>query len=190
MDLGNYFTKDRLLPIFTTGFKIPPVPLRYRFTIKIKNKMNNQDFTTTILVDQSPAEVFKAINNPRAWWSEDITGNPDKLNDEWTYRFEDNHRSKMKTIEMIPDKKVVWLVEENYFKFTKDKSEWTGNKITFEVSKASGKTQLTFTQIGLVPGYECFNVCSGAWIGFIQKSLQSLITTGKGQLKWYLENSK
>ena len=25
---------------------------------------------------------------------------------------------------MIPDKKVVWLVEDNYFKFTKDSKEW------------------------------------------------------------------
>jgi hypothetical protein len=147
--------------------------------------MNDQNFSTAITVEQSPAEVFKAVNNPRAWWSEDIEGSTDKLNDEWTYHFKDNHRSKMKIIEMILNKRVVWLVEENYFKFTKDPSEWTGNKITFEISKQNGKTQLVFTQIGLVPSYECYNVCRDAWIGFIQKSLYSLITTGKGQLKWY-----
>jgi hypothetical protein len=152
---------------------------------KTENKMDNQNFTTTILVEQSSAEVFKAINNPRAWWSEDIDGNTDKLNDEWTYHFGDNHRSKMKIIEMTPDKKVVWLVEENYFKFTKDSNEWVGNKITFEISRQGDKTQLVFTQIGLVPTYECYNVCRDAWTGFIQKSLQSLITAGKGQLKWY-----
>lgn len=147
--------------------------------------MNDQDFSTTILVDQSPTEVFKAVNNPRAWWSEDIEGSTDILNGEWTYHFGDNHRSKMKIIEMVPDKKVVWLVEANYFAFTKDKTEWTGNKITFEISKQGNKTQLVFTQIGLVPSYECYNVCRDAWTGFIQKSLRNLITTGKGQLKWY-----
>ncbi len=147
--------------------------------------MNNQDFTTAVLVEQSPAEVFKAVNNPRAWWSEDIEGSTDKLNGEWTYHFGDSHRCKMKTIEMVPGKKVVWLVEENYFKFTKDPGEWTGNKITFEISEQGGRTQLVFTQVGLVPAYECYNVCRDAWTGFIQKSLRSLITTGKGQLKWY-----
>ncbi|CAN5238281.1 hypothetical protein BH11BAC6_BH11BAC6_15900 [soil metagenome] len=106
--------------------------------------MDNQSFTTTIVVEQSPAEVFKAINTPRAWWSEDIDGNTAKLNDERKYHFGDNHHCKMKTIEMIPDKKVVWLVEENYFKFTKDSTEWTGNKITFEISKQDNKTQLVF----------------------------------------------
>ncbi|MEO8854906.1 MAG: SRPBCC domain-containing protein [Ginsengibacter sp.] len=147
--------------------------------------MNHRDFTTTIVVEQSPSEVYKAINNSGAWWNDDIEGNTDKLNNEWNYYFEDNHRCKLKTIEMIPNKKVVWLVEENYFKFTKDSSEWTGNKITFEISRQGDKTQLVFTQIGLVSTYECYNVCRDAWTGFIQKSLQSLITTGKGQLKWY-----
>ncbi len=34
----------------------------------------------------------------------------------------------MKLIEVIPHKKVVWLVVENYFNFTEDKSEWKGYK--------------------------------------------------------------
>jgi uncharacterized protein YndB with AHSA1/START domain len=151
-----------------------------------KNTMNDQNFTTTILVEQTPAEVYKAINDPRAWWSVDIEGDTNKLNGEWTYHFKDSHQSKMRTIELVPGKKVVWLVEDNHFSFTKDPSEWTGNRITFDISEQGGKTQLVFTQIGLVPTYECYNACRDAWTGFVQKSLQNLITTGKGQLTWYL----
>jgi hypothetical protein len=147
--------------------------------------MGNQNFSTAIVVEQSPSEVFKAINNPRAWWSEEIEGPTEHLNAGWSYQFGDNHRSKMKVIEMIPGKKVVWLVEENYFKNAKDQTEWVGNKITFEISKQGDKTQLVFTQIGLVPDYDCYKSCEWAWTGFVQKSLQSLITTGKGQLQWY-----
>lgn len=147
--------------------------------------MENKDFTSTILVDQSPAEVYKAINNPRVWWSEDIDGTTDQLNAEWNYHFGDNHRSKMKVVEMIPNEKVVWLVTENYFKNAKDQTEWVGNKITFDISQQGDKTQLTFTQIGLVPSYDCYKSCEWAWTGFVQKSLHSLISTGKGQLEWY-----
>ncbi|HVT86897.1 MAG TPA: SRPBCC domain-containing protein [Chitinophagaceae bacterium] len=147
--------------------------------------MDSQNFTTAILVDQSASEVFKAINNPRAWWSEEIEGTTDKLNAEWHYHFGDNHRSKMKVIEMVPGRKVVWLVEENYFKNAKDQSEWVGNKITFEISKQGDKTKLAFTQIGLVSAYACYKSCEWAWTGFIRKSLYSLISTGKGQLQWY-----
>src|ERR1700704_5746897 len=111
--------------------------------------MNNQSFTTTILVDNSPSEVFNAINNVRGWWSEEIEGSTNKLNDEFTYHYEDVHRCKMKIIESIPNEKVVWLVLDNYFKFTKDKNEWIGNNIIFEIVEQDGKTQIQMTQAGL-----------------------------------------
>lgn len=149
--------------------------------------MDNQDFSTTIEVAQSPTEVFNAVNNPRAWWSDTIEGTTDQLDAEWNYHFGDNHRSKLKVIELIPDKQVVWLVEENYFKNAKDQTEWVGNKITFDISKQGDKTLLTFTQIGLKPSCDCYKACEWAWTGFVQKSLQSLIATGKGQLDWYQE---
>src|SRR6266487_4119093 len=143
--------------------------------------MQNQNFTTTILVDQPPEEVFNSINNPRGWWSEEIQGSTQKLNDEFSYHYKDVHISKMKLIEVIPNKKVVWLVTDNYFQFTKDKSEWKGNKIIFEISEKNNKTQLQFTQVGLVPEYEWYDICQNGWRNYITNSLRSLITTGKGQ---------
>jgi hypothetical protein len=143
--------------------------------------MSIQDFTTTLLVDQSPGEVFNAINNVRGWWSEDIDGSTEKLNDEFIYHYKDVHISRMKLIEVIPGKKVVWLVLDNHFNFTRDTSEWRGNKIIFEITEKDNKTQIQFTQVGLVPAYECYNICRDAWSNYINNSLRSLITTGKGQ---------
>jgi len=143
--------------------------------------MSTSDFTTTLLVDQTPEVVFKAINNVRGWWSEEIEGDTEKLNDEFNYHFEDIHSCKMKLIEVIPNQKVVWLVLENYFKFTTDKTEWIGNKISFEISVKDSKTQIVFTHHGLVPAYECYNICHDAWTSYIQNSLGSLISTGEGQ---------
>ncbi len=142
--------------------------------------MASQDFTTTISVDQTPTEVFQAINNPRGWWSEEIEGAINRLGAEFTYHYEDAHRCKMKIVEFVRDKKVVWLVLDNYFNFTEDKTEWKGTKVVFEVSRKDGKTQLRFTHEGLIPAYECFNICSNAWGSYINGSLRSLIETGKG----------
>src|ERR1700740_3692025 len=125
--------------------------------------MTTSDFTTTLLVDQTPAEAFNAITNVRGWWSEEIEGGTEKLNDEFNYHFEDVHSCKMKLIEVIPNKKVVWLCEEKYFKFTQDKTEWIGTKIIFEISEKDGKTQIRFTHQGLTPDYECFDICRDAW---------------------------
>ncbi len=70
---------------------------------------------------------------------------------------------------------------DNDFNFIADKSEWIGNKIIFEISEKDGKTQITFTQEGLVPAYECYDICQKAWSGYVQNSLYNLITTGQGQ---------
>lgn len=143
--------------------------------------MTTANFTTTILVDQTTTEVFNAINNVRGWWSEEIEGETSKLNDEFNYHYQDVHRSKMRIIEFIPNSKVVWQVLDNYFSFTEDKSEWKGDTIIFEISERDNKTQLQFTHVGLVPEYECYDICENAWNTYIQKSLYNLITTGKGE---------
>jgi hypothetical protein len=64
--------------------------------------MNTSDFTTTLSVEQTPKEAFTAINNVRGWWSEEIEGSTDKLNDEFTYHYEDVHYCKMKLVEVVP----------------------------------------------------------------------------------------
>jgi hypothetical protein len=141
--------------------------------------MKKQNFTTTILVDQSPTEVFKAITNVHGWWSEEIEGNTAKLNDEFSFQVKDVHYSKQKLVEVIPDKKVVWLVLESHMTFISDKSEWTGTKVIFEISKKSNQTELVFTHEGLMPEVECYSACSPAWTEYVQHSLFNLITTAK-----------
>jgi hypothetical protein len=143
--------------------------------------MNLRDFTTTLCVNQTSEEAFKAINNPRGWWSENIEGSTDKLGDEWTYRNEDVHRCKLKVTELIPGKKVVWRVLDNYFNIIQDQKEWIGTDVTFEVSERDGNTEVSFTHVGLYPEYECFDVCSNAWDFYINTSLRNLIATGHGR---------
>ena len=142
--------------------------------------MKKSDFTTTILVDQTPQEVFNAITNPRAWWSEEIEGDTNKLNDEFNYHYEDVHSCTVQLIEVVPEKKLVWKILDNHFNFTKDKTEWVDTKVSFEISRQGDKTQLVFTHIGLVPEYECYEACHQGWTHYIQNSLKSLIQTGKG----------
>jgi len=169
----SYYINGSLKKLITTG-KGEPDPMEV-------GKKAAFAFTSSIVVDQTPKEAFKAITNVRGWWSEEIEGGTVKLNDEFTYHYQDMHRCKMKLIEVVPNQKAVWQVLDNYFSFTKDKSEWKGTKISFEISKKGNKTQIRFTHLGLVPEYECFDICSNAWSEYIQGSLYKLITTGKGQ---------
>jgi hypothetical protein len=143
--------------------------------------MNTNDFTVTIEVAQTPEQVFNAVNNPRGWWSEEIEGGTEKVNDEFFYHFKDVHIAKMKLIDVVPAQKVVWLVLENYFNFITDQREWKNTKIVFDIAKKGDGTQLIFTHVGLVPAYECYKICFDAWTNYITNSLRELITTGKGK---------
>src|SRR2546421_12128569 len=140
--------------------------------------MSDQHYTTAFTVDQTPEEAFAAINNPRSWWTGEFEGNADKLGDEFTYRYEPHHYSKQKVEEFLPGKKVVWLVTESQLNFIKDKSEWTGTKITFDIAKKGERTEVRFTHVGLDPEIECYDACSNAWGSLINGSLKSLIATG------------
>ncbi len=146
-----------------------------------KDKMNDRDFSTTITVDQSPREVFDAINNVRGWWSGEIDGSTDKLGSEFKYRYQDLHRSVQKITELIPDRKVVWHIVDSSLNFVEDKTEWNGTDIVFEIARKDDKTELRFTHVGLVPAPACYDDCADAWGFYIKDSLRSLITTGIGE---------
>jgi hypothetical protein len=89
-------------------------------------------------------------------------------------------RRPTRLVEVVPDKKVVWLVLDSYLSFPEDKTEWNGTKVIFEVARKGNKTEVRFTHEGLVLDYQCFDKCSSAWGFYINDSLKSLITTGKG----------
>jgi hypothetical protein len=137
-------------------------------------------YCAAVSVDQTPEEVFCAINNVRGWWSEDIEGAADKVDDEFTYRYADAHRCRIKVTELVSGERIAWRVLDNYFDFTQDKGEWKDTEIRFEIAAQGDKTEIRFTHIGLVPEYECFDVCSNSWSFYLFTSLRALIRTGQG----------
>ena len=142
--------------------------------------MKKQDYKATLTVDATPKEVFKKINSVTKWWTDELEGDSQKIGDEFTVRFGDVHVSTQKLIEVIPDKKVVWLVTKSNLNFIKKKDEWTNTTISFDISTHNNKTQIQFTHTGLVPEVECSKSCTEGWDYFIKGSLFKLLTEGKG----------
>ncbi|KZB88204.1 SRPBCC family protein [Amycolatopsis regifaucium] len=138
-------------------------------------------FTTSFTVDQTPQQVFDAFTDVHGWWSEEIDGGTVRVGDEFDYHYQEVHRCRMRITESVPGREVSWLVLENHFDFTRDDTEWVGTTITFEIAEKDGKTEARFTHHGLVPEYECYDVCHKAWTFYVGTSLRALITTGEGQ---------
>ncbi len=143
--------------------------------------MNDRSYTTTLVVEQTPREAFDAINDVRGWWSRDLDGRTDAVGDEFTFRAKDIHRSRIRITELVPGERVVWRVLDNYMNFVQDQTEWKDTEIRFDIASTDDGTQIRFTHAGLVPDYECFDICSNAWGFYINASLRGLITTGAGE---------
>lgn len=142
--------------------------------------METKDFTLTLLTEQTSEKVFKAINNVRGWWSgyysEEIIGDTEKLNDEFSFRAGDGaHYTRHKLVEVIPNKKVVWLTIDCHLSFVDKKDEWAGTTVIFEISPKGNKTQLKFTHHGLTPQIECYDSCAPVWTAYLQNKLLPLI---------------
>jgi len=139
------------------------------------------NYTTAFTVEQTPEQVFAAVNNVRGWWSEQIDGPTDKLGAEFTFQHKNLHRSTQKITEFVSGKRVVWHVTDSRLEFFANKTEWNGTDVVFDIAAKDGKTELRFTHVGLAPDVECYQDCSGAWGFLINQSLRSLIAAGQGK---------
>jgi hypothetical protein len=141
--------------------------------------MKKQDYTATILVRATANKAFKSINDVTAWWTENIEGSSEKLNDVFIIHFGEAF-VKMKIVESVPDKKVVWNVTGCYLHWLADKKEWMDTQIAFEISAEGDSTRIQFTHVGLSPLAECYDSCVKGWDQYIKDSLAKLITEGNG----------
>lgn len=142
--------------------------------------MENKNYTTVIVVEKSPRDIFNCIKEIPKWWSKDFEGCSANLNDEFVICHPGAHYSKQKLIEVIPDKKIIWLVTESKLSWLqRDMSEWTNTKIIFEITAQNDKSILQFTHEGLVPEKECFERCSQGWNMVIKDLLFNFITDDK-----------
>src|SRR5689334_15707064 len=82
-----------------------------------------------------------------------------KSNDEFVICHPGRHYSKQKLIEMVPNKRIVWLVTDSTLNWLeKDQHEWTNTRMIFDIVTKDHKTMLHFTHEGLIPEKECYSM--------------------------------
>jgi len=160
----------------------------YEFVMNGKTKENieeqktaGQDFTTSIEVISSPQEIFGRITKDVSkWWGgKDFSGNSVCLGDEFIINHPEAHYSKQRLVEVIPGKKLVWLVLESDLNWLKDRQEWTNTRMIFEIIEKPHSFLLRFIHAGLIPEKECYEKCTQGWTMVIKDWLYNLIMYGR-----------
>ncbi|MDN5858109.1 MAG: SRPBCC domain-containing protein [Pseudonocardia sp.] len=144
--------------------------------------MTDRSFTTTATVDRGAEEVYTAINRPQTWWSTGITGTATTVGDEFVFDSPGHHCWRMRVIDLDPPRRITWQVlDASSTDFVDDPAEWNGTTIHFDIDARDGRTEIRFTHAGLVPEFECFQAARPAGPATSQRSLSSLLTTGRGE---------
>ena len=142
--------------------------------------MEKQNYTCQIEAPVSAKEAFDGINNVPGWWAQNFEGSSTALEDVFTVHFGETFGTFRITL-MAAGSKIVWFCEDCYLDLLKDKKEWKGTSIVWEISTAGDGCNLKMTHVGLVPGIECYNDCEQGWNFFTKESLLKLLTQGKGE---------
>lgn len=145
--------------------------------------MEKNDFTTGISINMSAKEVIERICQIPEWWGVSFSGNAEKQNDQFVLKMGGDSFFDMTVEELIPNKRLVWLVTDCYMPWYSDKKEWANTRMIFDLAEHDGVTDLTFTHEGLTPDVECYKDCNPGWTHWIKTSLFSYLTTGKGVFK-------
>ena len=136
------------------------------------------DLTITFTTPAGPDTVFGAVNDVRSWWTGEIDGRTDELGAEFTYRYQDMHRSTHRITQLEPGRRITWHTVDSDLAFTEDAAEWTGTDVVFDISPVAGGTEVRFTHVGLSADSECFESCSSAWQWYVATSLRDRIESG------------
>ena len=150
------------------------------FCIKQISKMEKVDFTIAILSNKTPEVIYQTLLDVRSWWwglyGVEFTGNSENADDVFTIKAGDGaHYSEHKLVELIPGKKIVWLVTEANLAFLENKKEWVGTKLIFEISEKGERSEVKFIHEGLTPASECYDSCAPTWTQYLQTKLFPLL---------------
>src|SRR6185312_13748130 len=97
--------------------------------------MENKNFNSSISVKNSADEAIKMISNVPGWWGVTFTGSAEKQNDKFVVKMGGDSFFNLTVTELIPGKKIVWLVTDCYMPWYSDKKEWTNTKLIFDLKE-------------------------------------------------------
>ncbi|HUB62207.1 MAG TPA: SRPBCC domain-containing protein [Puia sp.] len=141
--------------------------------------MKSQDYHCSFTADVSAEEAFDAINDVKAWWATCFEGHARAVHDKFSMPFGKTWVD-FEVVELVPGKRVVWLVTDCNIEFVRDKKEWKDTRVVFEINPAGRGVEVSLTHVGLVPQIECYEDCEQGWNHHFGKSLLKLLTEKVG----------
>ena len=101
-------------------------------------KMEKKDFTSRFSAKITADEAIKKISRVPEWWGITFTGSASKKNDEFVIKMGGESYFNFTVEELIPGKKLVWLVTDCNMPWYSDKKEWANTRLIFDLNEHDG----------------------------------------------------
>ena len=113
--------------------------------------MRDQNYTISFSVDESPEEVFSAINNVRGWWSQAIEGDTDKLGAVFYYHYQNVHRCTFKITGFVPGRKLFGMFCKTTLTLSKKRPSGPARMLSLKLPGRVAKQKFTSRMLDLCP---------------------------------------
>jgi hypothetical protein len=138
-----------------------------------------QDYNHTITASVSASDAYRKVSRVSEWWNQRATGSSQKVGDAFRVDFGETWVD-FKVVEAVEDRRYVWLVTDCHLHWLKDKTEWKGTRVVWNLTPENGTTTVTITHVGLTPAAECFTNCEAGWNFYVGESLLQLLKDDRG----------
>jgi hypothetical protein len=142
--------------------------------------METNNFNSSISANINAEEAVGRISKVPEWWGVTFDGSAKTQNDKFVVKMGGDSFFNFTVAELIPGKRIVWLITDCNMPWYTDKKEWANTKLIFDVTENGSLTTVNFTHEGLTPEVECYKDCAPGWTHWINTSLLSYLNTGKG----------
>ncbi len=143
--------------------------------------MRKNDYHISFETGAAPGEAFDYITNVGEWWTKSFKGGAGRIGDVFSVTFGATSVD-FTVVESVPPGRLVWEVTDCHLDWLKDKKEWKGTRVVWEVSEKGKTVIIGMTHKGLVPGMECYQDCEKGWNEHVGESLPKLMSGDKGAI--------
>ncbi|MCP4441619.1 MAG: hypothetical protein GY810_22145 [Aureispira sp.] len=137
-----------------------------------------ENYSKEFFITKDSNIVHQAISEEtNKWWTSKIDEKEDVLH----LKFGDTYKVIKRKELIAPTIVLEWEVLDAFIAHDaiSKKGEWKGTKIKWEIKKAEKGCIVSFSHQGLIPDFECYEMCVKGW-GFYLDSLIQYLETGVG----------
>ncbi len=143
-----------------------------------------ENYRQSVIIETTPVRGFEALTKRIPEWWGQVDNQIKKEGDSFRVSFGEAFWT-FKVTKFEPGKEIIWLCTESnqvHAGLKGVKEEWLGTILHWRIQERENNlVEIDFLHEGLVPSFNCYEVCSTAWDFFITDSLKQFLEQGKGK---------